>query len=246
MEEALPNVKIQPLDALLLDEPLTIAAANGTDVPFDGWAEVELQVCSKNYGNVTIQVPMLISQNHLSAPLLGSNVIVEIVKEQKEGADISALLKEALSISDSTVEALVSALQLMAPDLTTPECSVRTGKRGATIPAGQVCEVRCRIRQWREGGAMLFQPNVVSNCPEGLELFPALVDVPRGPQRLSKSLSKTPLSMTCIFQTEQFWERWKKSLKLNQSTAFQVAQSQCLSQLPIHPLFRPAQINKKT
>lgn len=128
MEDALPNVKIQPLDALLLDEPLTIAAANGTDVPFDGWAEVELQVCSKNYGNVTIQVPMLISQNHLSAPLLGSNVIVEIVKEQKEGADISVLLKEALSISDSTVEALVSALQLMTPDLTTPECSVRTGR----------------------------------------------------------------------------------------------------------------------
>lgn len=186
MEEALPNVKIQPLDALLLDEPLTIAAANGTDVPFDGWAEVELQVCSKNYGNVTIQVPMLISQNHLSAPLLGSNVIVEIVKEQKEGADISALLKEALSISDSTVEALVSALQLMAPDLTTPECSVRTGKRGAVIPAGQVCEVRCRIRQWREGGAMLFQPNVVSNCPEGLELFPALVDVPRGSTKIVK------------------------------------------------------------
>lgn len=129
------------------------------------------------------QVPMLISNNHLSAPLLGSNVIVDIVKEKKEGADISALLQEALSISDSTVEALVSALQLMAPDLMTPECSVRTGKRGATIPAGQVCEVRCRIRQWREGGAMLFQPNVVSNCPEGLDCFQPWLMFQGGPQR---------------------------------------------------------------
>lgn len=33
---------------------------------------------------------------------------------------------------------------------------------------------------------MLFQPNVVSNCPEGLELFPALVDVPRGSTKIVK------------------------------------------------------------
>jgi len=110
MEEALPNVQIQPLGTLLLGESLEISAANGTDVPFDGWADVELQVGSKNYGHVTIQVPMLISKNCLSSPLLGSNVIAETIKEQREGADISVLLKEALSISDSAVEALVSAL----------------------------------------------------------------------------------------------------------------------------------------
>lgn len=186
MEEALPSVQIQPLDTLLLDEPLAIAAANGTDVPFDGWADVELQVCSKNYGHVTIQVPMFISQNCLNCPLLGSNVIVEIIKEQRDDADISALLKEALSISDSAVEALVSAFQVLTPDETVPECSVRTGKRGVIIPAGQICEVRCRVREWPGGGAMLFQPNLVSNCPEGLELFPALVDVPRGSTKIVK------------------------------------------------------------
>lgn len=78
------------------------------------------------------------------------------------------------------MEALVSALQVLTPDETAQECSVRTGKRGVTIPAGQICEVRCRVREWPGGGAMLFPPNLVSNCPEGLELFPALVDVPRG------------------------------------------------------------------
>ncbi|TWW70055.1 hypothetical protein D4764_18G0008610 [Takifugu flavidus] len=44
MEEALPHVDIQPLESLPLDEPLVISAANGTDVPFDGWADVELQI----------------------------------------------------------------------------------------------------------------------------------------------------------------------------------------------------------
>ncbi len=33
---------------------------------------------------------------------------------------------------------------------------------------------------------MFFQPDVVSNCPEGLELFPALVDVPSGSTKVVK------------------------------------------------------------
>lgn len=50
----LPNIQIQPLQSLLFDQPLEILSANGTDVPFDGWADVELQVCSQNDGHVTI------------------------------------------------------------------------------------------------------------------------------------------------------------------------------------------------
>lgn len=161
METTLPNLQIQPLQTLPCYPPLEISAANGTDVPFDGWAEVELQVRSENYGHVTIQVPVLISKNCLNCPIFGSNVIAEIIntnQEQKGEADISALLKEALSISDSAVEALVSALQILTPDETAPECSVRTGKKGVTIPAGQICEVRCRVREWPRGGQCSFNP----------------------------------------------------------------------------------------
>lgn len=193
MKETLPDVQIQPLESLLFDHPLRIAAANGTDVPFDGWADIELQVCSENHGHVTIQVPVLISRNSLNCPLLGSNVIAEIIKTHKKGeADISALLKEALSVSETAVEALVSVLQILTPDEITPECSVRTGKRGVNIPAGQICEVRCRIREWPRGGTMLFQPNPVSNCPEGLELFHALVDVPSGSTKIVKIPVQNP------------------------------------------------------
>uniref|UniRef100_A0A674MFQ5 Gypsy retrotransposon integrase-like protein 1 n=1 Tax=Takifugu rubripes TaxID=31033 RepID=A0A674MFQ5_TAKRU len=192
MEEALPHVDIQPLESLPLDEPLVISAANGTDVPFDGWADVELQIGNKHCGYVTIQVPMLISQNCLNCPLLGSNVLVEIIKEQRSEVDISALLKETLSINDSAVEALVAACQMLTPGETAVECSVRTGKTGSTIPAGQICEVRCRVREWPSGGVMLFQPDVVSNCPEGLDLFQALVDVPSGSTKIVKIPVQNP------------------------------------------------------
>lgn len=56
MEKALPNIQIQPLESLLSDQPLDIAAANGTDVPFDGWADAELKIGSKSDGHVTIRV----------------------------------------------------------------------------------------------------------------------------------------------------------------------------------------------
>ncbi|KAJ8368691.1 hypothetical protein SKAU_G00087190 [Synaphobranchus kaupii] len=38
----LPNVKIQPLETLLAD--LEVTAANGTEVPFDGWIDVTLEI----------------------------------------------------------------------------------------------------------------------------------------------------------------------------------------------------------
>lgn len=49
----------QLLESLLSDQPLQIAAGDGTEIPFDGWADVELQISSENYGHVTIQVPIL-------------------------------------------------------------------------------------------------------------------------------------------------------------------------------------------
>lgn len=39
---------------------------------------------------------------------------------------------------------------------------------------------------------MLSQPNNVSNCPEGLELFPALVDVPSGSTKIVKIPVQNP------------------------------------------------------
>lgn len=187
IEKALPDVKIQPLESLFSNQSLEISAANGTEVPLDGWAEIDLQICSENHGHVAIRVPLLISQN-CNSPLLGSNVIAEIIKENTDKGDkvnVTAILKEALSVTESTIEALVSALQLTAPD-ETPACNIRIGKKGVTIPAGKICEVKCRVRGWPGDGTMLFQPSQENNCPEGLELFPALIDVPSGSSKCTK------------------------------------------------------------
>ena len=175
---------------MLTDHPLAVAAANGTDVPFDGWIDVTLEVVSVNHRSVAVQVPMLVGQSCVSFPLLGSNVIVEIIKgsEQTDGMDISILLKEALNVSENTAKAIVSILSATVSDEeeAAPQYEVRVGKKGLTIPAGQVGEVRCRVRAWPEGGTRLYEPAVNNNCPDGLELFPALVNVPKGSSKVVK------------------------------------------------------------
>ena len=47
------------------------------------------------------------------------------------------LLKEALSISGSAIKAPVSTLQVLTPDVTAPECSVRKVKKAVTNLAVQ-------------------------------------------------------------------------------------------------------------
>lgn len=57
---------------------------------------------------------------------------------------VSYVLKEALSVSKSMVEALVSALQKMKP-AEIPQCNVHIGKKDVIIPSGHIHEVKCRI-----------------------------------------------------------------------------------------------------
>lgn len=185
----LPKLKILPLNTLLTDHPLEVSAANGTGVPFEGWAEVDLQVCSESQGHVAIRVPILIGQSSVHCALLGSNVIAEIIKENQEEQgtiNITALLKEALSVSESTVESLVSVLQLSVPTETSQSLGVRVGKQGVIVPAGRIYEVKCRVRTRQKGGTMLFLPSPECCCPDGLEPFPTLIDVPSGFSGLAK------------------------------------------------------------
>ena len=184
IDSASPRVKIQPLQSLFADQSFEISAANGTQVPLDGWAEVDLQICSERHGSLIIRVPLLVSQS-CHCPLLGSNVIAEIVNDHDNTLNVTAILTDALSVPENTVEALVSALQITTSD-ETALCTVRIGRQGVTIPAGRVYQILCRVRGLSGNRTMLFQPLIENTCPEGLELFPALVDVPCGSSKCIK------------------------------------------------------------
>lgn len=113
LKKHLPDIKIQPLTDLLPDNPLRITAANGTDVPFEGWAEILVEIKSVRHGQVAINVPMLVSQRCVSGLLLGFNVIEEIILESLEepgSVSLSDLLAEALKLHRDTAETIVSVI----------------------------------------------------------------------------------------------------------------------------------------
>lgn len=116
VQKALPNVTIQPLESLLPEHPLKVTAANGREVPFDGWIEVLLEIKSLKYGSVALYVPLLVSQESVSSPLLGFNVIQEIIMgntDQTNNINLVDLLSEALRIHKNSVETLVSVVCTM-------------------------------------------------------------------------------------------------------------------------------------
>ncbi len=98
VETALPNVMIQPLESLLPHHPLKITAANGMDVPYDGWIEVLLEITSSKRGSVSLCVPVLVSQEHVRSPFHGFKVIQEIImgnSDQTENISLVDLLSQA-------------------------------------------------------------------------------------------------------------------------------------------------------
>lgn len=83
-EKTVPDIRIQPLESLLSDQPLGITAANGTHVLFDGWADIDLLIGWENYRCATFEVPVLVSQDSPSCSLQSSTVIVELIKKTNQ------------------------------------------------------------------------------------------------------------------------------------------------------------------
>lgn len=189
VRRALPNVKIQPLTSLFSDQPLKVTATNGTDVPFDGWIEVLLEITSSQYGSVSLYVPMLVSQQSVSSPLLGFNVIQEIIRgngDQSDSTSLVDLLSETLKVQKCNVESLISVVHTKSTENLPEHLVLKVGKKGLTVHSKQICLIKCHIRAFPGGGEMLFEPTVKCSFPEGLELLPAVVDVPPGASRMVK------------------------------------------------------------
>lgn len=148
-----------------------------------------MKIKSAKHGQVAIQVPTLVSQNCVTGLLLGFNVIEEIILESLEkpgSVSLSDLLADALKLHRNTAEAIVSVISKAPAQETMRKETIRVGKRGLTVLSGKICEIKCHVRSWPEGGTMLFEPTLESVLPEGLELFPALVDVPPGACKVVK------------------------------------------------------------
>lgn len=51
-----------------------------------------------------------------------------------------------MNVNEGTVHAIVSILSANVPDEETPQFDIRVPKKGVTVLAGQLGEVKCRVR----------------------------------------------------------------------------------------------------
>ncbi len=141
----LPQAKLRPLCELLGGTDPNLMAANGSPIPYDGWLNVSFSL--KTGLNHKIKVPVLVTQATSGVPIIGYNVIEEIVQRDPLNPNPVQAVRVAFpSMTRTVVTALARLIQEEQPgDI----CCVNVGKKGVTIPGRSVTEVLCA-----EGGIL--------------------------------------------------------------------------------------------
>ena len=164
MKTAFSRSAIQPLDKLL-DEPdrLRVQWGSCQDIPFVGWADMTFAI-----EGTQLQVPILVTSDDLSCPIIGFNVIREII-QRGQGDTIVPLLTKAFD--NEKVNTLVNIIQEQEK---VPEVYVKGAD--VILPAGKIIQVSCKVKlgNIRQKRAMMFQQSNVE-LPEGIEVADTIV-----------------------------------------------------------------------
>ena len=138
---------VRPLSELLGDRELDLTAANGEPIPYDGWVELTFNLPGNDDPNLAIRVPFLVSQVSLARPIVGFNVIKELILGQDGGMGvvsvIARLLKDAMQVESDKAEAIVNFIQTQ--EATHGHALVRVGRHEVVVHPGQVARIKCKM-----------------------------------------------------------------------------------------------------
>ena len=137
----LSDQKIRPLAELTGQTSLQVVGINGEALPYDGWVGVMVSLPGNSDPDLAIQVPFLVSSVSMERPLIGFNVIEQLILGPKEGDDIlpaiASLLGGALNMQEGKVTALVNFVQTQPSGDGDQRCSVvKVGPGNIVIPPG--------------------------------------------------------------------------------------------------------------
>ena len=177
------------VDLLGVHTRLDVKAANDTPIPYSGFVELEFSFLGEQ-GIPTIIVPFLVTDNALENPIIGYNVIEEIVKNQAmasenkiEKSDLSNLLVNAMIASfhkePNTIEALISFMKCVKDDHLG---YVKTPKKNVWVPSKQSVKIPCRCNGLVDASKsnVIFEPDETEPWPHGLEVNQELMSVSKG------------------------------------------------------------------
>ena len=102
----------------MLQVEIDLRAANGTLIPYQGWVELTFRLVDQD-PDCALIVPFLVTNSDLASPLIGYNVIEELVKmrtstnseEKPNDTFLKALSSSFVDANNQTAEALVNFIQ---------------------------------------------------------------------------------------------------------------------------------------
>ncbi len=186
LEEYLPSLKLRNIEELLGEETgLNLIGANGGSIPFEGWVEVQFQLASSTQSSNPLTVPLLVARDELEFPIVGYNVIEEVIKDRDQvGGESADSLGEIMSsaFSEEKQESVTALVELVQTANVESLCALRSGKNNVTVPRGQTVSVACRVDcgPLDEKAPVLFEPAQEPTWLADLELPEQLLSLPRG------------------------------------------------------------------
>ena len=168
----LPKVEIKEVSELLDEYPgLDLTAANGSRIPFSGWAEVNLELA----GGILLRVPFLVTKGELEQPLVGYNVVETIINEYPESNIILAMFP---GLETEGATQLIDAIQTKPKEV----AQVSTAKEGFQLVAGETVNIRCKADagHFDRPTPMVFEPDEQQSWPVGLAISESLITIPAG------------------------------------------------------------------
>ena len=130
-------------------------------------------------------MPLLVARDDLEYPIIGYNVIEEVIESPEQmGGESTESLREIMSsafsqVKQESVTALVDLVQSAGVERL---CVLRSGKNNLTVPRGQKVTAACRVDcgTLEERTPVLFEPAQEPAWPAELELSEQLLSLPRG------------------------------------------------------------------
>lgn len=184
----IPKVRLRDIsEATETPERLHLVAANGTDMPYEGWVEVTFKLASPAERVKELVIPMLVLKGQqLPKPIIGFNVIEQVMKQKDTDNLNKATNRQLYQTVVSAFPNLKRSKVYTFINLVTAddfgEYTVSTAKGSVNIPRHTIMQIQCKIKMphVRQDSVLLFEPCVNPQYPEGLELFDTLLEVKKG------------------------------------------------------------------
>ena len=190
MQQNHPDAEIKHISHIL-DEPdsMRVQWGNQADIPFNSFTVMKLNVGDEGV-HCHVDVPFLITTDHIHHPIVGFNAIRHIAKESSDVNFLNRLFEKAFNNTNiSKIEAFVNLIQSQEQQKVVVKIK---GKDCITSP-GRIVQVACKtnVGCLTSPQPMIFQQGEVE-LPEGLECMDSVIMLKPG----AKNDFQIPISNT--------------------------------------------------